>query len=217
MRFLSGEGQEELAATGAWRHYSCRFIRGWRWTVWKSLWHVCLRAARRTSLCLGLAVWRVFGSWTLTLTWSGPTRTFSSSTKSWGRRGCSCRSVHRSSSWTQLCFQKVQETRGNISNMPLSTLPPAGLHGSFRWQQRKLFVSFFSLQSLCTVCMLSRQQDHDRGFFFAFFFFTDSQFFFLNHILIEIHTSDYWHCWASECWDAAIYWSTFYRAFLTLF
>lgn len=65
--------------------------REWRWIVWKSRWHVCLRAARRTWLFPGLRVWRACGSWTLTPGWSGQIQMLCFSIRNWGRRGCSCR------------------------------------------------------------------------------------------------------------------------------
>lgn len=105
--------------------------REWRWIVWKSRWHGCLRAARRTWLFPGLGVWRACGWWTLTPGWSGQMQMFSFSIRNWGRRGCSCRWGH-SSEW-------LLKVSGSV--LTVICLTP-GFHGRLCWQQRKLSLNW---------------------------------------------------------------------------
>lgn len=128
------------------------FFRAWLWTVWRSPWHACLKAARLTWPCLGLGASRVWGSWTLTRMWSGQTRTCWFSTRSWGKRGCSCRWVQ--SSFHHYMSHELTHLFIFLANClfyhraPWTTL----LAGATKKTWDDLTPSFVTL---CTVCSLS--------------------------------------------------------------
>lgn len=120
--------------------------REWRWTVWKSRWRVCLRAARPTWLCPGLGVWRACAWWTLTPGWSGQIQRFSSSIRNCGRRSCSCR-------WGQSSEWLLEVSARVLTIVPSVSVSLQASMDDFVNNKENYHWIYQSHLILCIVCM----------------------------------------------------------------